>query len=183
MLEQKRNSIKRVTKEKVAVLHVCSEREVLNGLISNTDKLSIIITGNGNIKEGIAYQIVEMGSEIKNINEKLTGISGIVKELHEESTSKKAIVKTDKEIKLEKRLIWQKWIQTFMFIIAAFGLILTAYFGFRGNKVSDKIQTKVDDIGIPFVTNSRGEIMALPDSTLIKYFPNDSLKYIIKKEK
>jgi hypothetical protein len=119
--------IKKIKPEKVAIIHNCTEKETLN-------RLSQLLVGNGHPEDGYVYKVIEMGKQVSDINEKLTGISGIVKELHEESTSKRAINKTDKEIKAEKRLVWQKWIQTGMFIIAAFGLIVTAYFSYNSDR-------------------------------------------------
>jgi hypothetical protein len=165
--------IKRIPKEKIAVLHVCSQKEAINQLIKTTDKLSIIITGNGNPKDGYIYKVDEMGRDVKDINEKLTGICGIVKELHEKSIGENAVEK--------KQII--RWDNVFKIagIIIASGML---YIGYKNlEKKSISTEQKIDNIGVPFVMNKRGEVMALPDSTLIKYFPNDSLKYVVKRIK
>lgn len=79
---------------------------------------------------------------------------------------------------------WQRVIWVVMAVIAIVSLWGGLYFGFTSlNKGQATIESKVENQGIPFVTNSRGEILALPDSTKIMFFPNDSLKYIIKKDK
>lgn len=164
--------IKRIPKEKIAVLHVCSQKEAINQLIKTSDKLSIIITGNGNPKDGYIYKVDEMGRDVKDINEKLTGICGIVKELHEKSIGENAVEK--------KQII--RWDNVFKIagIIIASGML---YVGYKNlTKQNTAIETRVNNIGVPIVTRN-GKILALPDSTQIKFFPNDSLKYIIKKIK
>jgi len=170
--------IKRVPKEKVAILHVCSEQKTLEQLVKSNDKLSTIITGDGNPKEGYVYKVDEMGRDIKDINEKLTGICGIVKELHEESVGVKAVIKTAREKRTE-------WVKIAMFIIGAVSLMFLAYNSFKGTEVSLENSKKIDNIGIPFpVTNSRGEPALFSDSLSLRYFPKDSgYVFIIKKVK
>jgi hypothetical protein len=63
------------------------------------------------------------------------------------------------------------------------GIALSIYLGFKGNEKTDLVNKRVDEMGVPIVTNSRGELMALPDSTRIKFFPNDSIIYILHKMK
>lgn len=80
-----------------------------------------------------------------------------------------------------KRLeIFLKIIGTILVLV---GLGFSVYFGFKNNEKQNVIMTKQDDMGVPFVTNSRGEFIALPDSTRIIFFSNDSVKYLIKKIK
>lgn len=119
--------IKRIPKEKLAVFHICSENDRIK-------RIELLLVGNGHPEDGYIFKVGEMAKEIKGINEKLTGISGIVKELHEESINKKAIGKSDKEIKTEKRAKVTMWIKTASFIIGAISLILTAYFSYSSNR-------------------------------------------------
>jgi hypothetical protein len=81
----KQTPVKRVAvaKEKIAVLHTCSQVERLK-------RIELILVGNGHPEDGYVYKVMEMGEEIKKINDHLTGISGVVKELHEESIGHKA---------------------------------------------------------------------------------------------
>jgi len=118
------NSVKRIPKEKVSILHVCAEEERLK-------RIELILIGNGPPEEGYIYKVIDMGKQIGDINTKLTGISTVVTELYGESTNKKEIIKTTQELKTEKRLEWAKWIQTGMFIIGAIALIFTAYNSFK----------------------------------------------------
>jgi hypothetical protein len=128
----------------VKVIHVCTQEEKIEKLIKNTDKLSIIITGNGTPEEGYVYKLNMMGNTVNQINEKLTGISGIVKELHEESIGKKASGKTEKEIKTEKRTVIAMWIKALSFLIVALGFAFTVYFNFtNGKEVKDTVKREI----------------------------------------
>ena len=108
----------------------------------------------------------------------MTGISGIVKELHEESVGVKAVIKTAREKRTE-------WVKIAMFIIGAVSLIFLAYNSFKSTEVSLENSKKIDNIGIPFpVTNTRGEPFVFSDSLSLRYFPKDSgYVFIIKKVK
>ena len=163
--------IKRVPKEKVAIIHHCSEADRIS-------KIELILVGNGHPEDGYVYKVIEMGKEVKAINEKLTGICGIVKELHEESVGIKAVIKTARERRTE-------WVKIAMFIIGAVSLIFLAYNSFKGTEVSLENSKKIDNIGIPFpVTNTRGEPFIFSDSLSLRYFPKDSgYVFIIKKVK
>ncbi len=138
-----KSPIKKITPEKVAVLHVCSQAQQIARLKETSDKLSIIITGNGNPKEGYVYKVMEMGDEIKNIHTKLTDVNAIVKELYDDSIAKKSAKKTETEIRAERRLEWAKWIQTGMFILGAVALIYTAINTYRGNKKIIATETSI----------------------------------------
>jgi hypothetical protein len=111
----------------------------------------------------------------------------IIEEMHDKIMTEEVVEKTDKERKAENRAEWIKWLQTIGIIIAATTLIITAI---RLGKGQEKIMVnqevlkdKQDNLGIPFVINKRGGFVALPDSTKIEYWGNDSMKYIIKRIK
>lgn len=72
-------------------------------------------------------------------------------------------------IKNEKKINWSK----VMALIAIMSLIFTIYVSVRSNR-------KIDNFGVPVVTNLRGDFVALPDSSVVRFFPNDSM-YIIKR--
>jgi len=143
--------IKRIPKEKVAILHTCSETSTLDQLVKTSEKLSIIITGNGNPRDGYMYKVDEMGRDVKEINNKLTGISGIVKELHEESIGKKKVEKTD----AEKRI---KWFQIGMFLLGLGALIYTAINTRENIKVSKTNTDKINNLGEPVIIDKEGQI-------------------------
>lgn len=76
---------------------------------------------------------------------------------------------------LEEYRFFKKYPRVFIGIILVAALV--AWYGFR------QLNKKIDKQGIPIVTNSRGQIMNLPDSTQIIWLYNDSLKYVVKKVK
>lgn len=133
------------------IVHSCSQEDQIA-------KLNLLLLGNGNPADGYIYKVISMSGQIGEINDKLTGITGIVKELHEESVSKKEVSKTAKETAIEKRANWQKWVQTFAFIVGALGLCFTAYGIFKNNKKTDKIQeeTSITNEILSPIGKSRG---------------------------
>ena len=138
-------------KTKRKVIHSCTQEEQIALLLKNTDRLSIIITGNGNPRDGYMYKVDEMGRDVKEINNKLTGISGIVKELHEESIGKKKVEKTD----AEKRI---KWFQIGMFLLGLGALIYTAINTRENIKVSKTNTDKINNLGEPVIIDKEGQI-------------------------
>ena len=78
-----KSSIKKVPKQHVAILHSCTQADRLQ-------RIELILVGNGHPEDGYVFKVIEMGKEITEIKDHLTGISGIVKELHEESIGNKA---------------------------------------------------------------------------------------------
>jgi hypothetical protein len=104
------------------------------------------------------------------------------KELEELERIKVELQDTQRRDKIQKR---------FLYIMASLSLvtlIILAYNSFAGGKKQDKIMVnqeqikeKQNNLGIPVVTNSRGQLLMLPDSTKILYFGNDSMRYQIKR--
>ena len=86
-------------------------------------------------------------------------------------------VKEIAEIKkdLEEYRFFKKYPKVFIGIIIVCAVI--AWMGFR------QLNNKIDKQGIPIVTNSRGQLMPLPDSTHIIWLYNDSLKFVMKRVK
>jgi hypothetical protein len=76
---------------------------------------------------------------------------------------------------------WGRWVQ----IIGIAITLIMVYFGYRNLVAKDKeILTRQDELGKPFITNSRGEPLAFKDTTRIYYWPLDSsYMFIIKKVK
>jgi hypothetical protein len=158
--------IKRIKPERVAVIHNCTQEEQIK-------KLSMILVGNGNPEDGYVYKVIKLGDHIEAINEKLTGISGIVKELHEDSVAKKAVGKTSDQVKVDHREKLRSILTVISTIVIACGLITTAYFGFVNSRKNDIVENKVESLGTPVLTNPRGVIMGVPDSTQIRFWPKD----------
>jgi len=117
--------------------------------------------------------VIEMSKAIREINDHITGISVIVKELHEESIGKNAIKK-------EGIFNFETVIKV-IGVILTIGILLIGYFNL--SKQNKEVEQKINNFGVPFVKNSRGQFLALPDSTVIQLFHNDSVSYTIKKVK
>lgn len=73
------------------------------------------------------------------------------------------------------------WTRTFQILgaLIAFSMLLIGYLNITHQNKSVKEQ--VDNLGVPVVTNSRGQMLMLPDSAKIKFLFNDSLNYTIKR--
>ena len=69
---------------------------------------------------------------------------------------------------------WNKVLQVLTVLIALAGVFYAA-----GN--SRKTEKRLEAFGVPIVTRN-GQILALPDSTKILFFGNDSVKYTIKRD-
>ena len=76
------------------------------------------------------------------------------------------------KIDLEEYRFFKRYPKVFIGIILVAGLL--AWMGFR------QMNSKIDKQGVPVITNSRGEMMTLPDSTRILWLFQDSA-YLIKK--
>jgi len=94
----------------------------------------------------------------------------------------KEYISNSNVIKSKNRRIFEGTLKVIGVIFAAVALGLSSYFGFRNNEKSDEMLTKQNNQGVPFVTNKRGEFVVLPDSSRIKFFPNDSIVYIMTKK-
>ena len=129
-------------------------REMIHGVLSGWEAATIAREELLNVNlTGIKEHLVKLnGSVAKHegiINGNLPHTivncaqKDIIQEIRDTILKDKDRVKTAKELRAEKRLEWQKLIQTFMFIVAAAGLILTAYFGWYNNKNQSKIEDSV----------------------------------------
>jgi hypothetical protein len=82
-----------------------------------------------------------------------------------------------KEIRkdLEEYRMLKKYPKVGILIILVAALF--AWYGFR------QLNNRIEKQGIPVITNSRGQLMPLPDSTKILWLYNDSAKFMIKRVK
>jgi len=139
---ERKSPIKRVPKEKIAILHHCSE-------VDRISRIELILVGNGHPEDGYVYKVIEMGKQVEDINKKLTGICGIVTELHEESIGKKAGRKTAEEIKKEKRENIYMWIKTITLVVVTLAFISASFLGFKNWQLSKASYSNT------FMTNKR----------------------------
>jgi hypothetical protein len=176
----------------------CTQEDKIAYLIDSTTKLSIIITGDGHPEEGMSERLSVIHERqqgvrktLEAIDKNLIGVNSNYNVLLTEITGvgkKLAVLKEGiKTVTDAKDKNFSKTTKIIMIVIAAIGCLFAYQKLDKGQTdikgQATKIETKVENQGIPFVTNSRGEILALPDSTKIMFWPNDSAKYIIKKDK
>lgn len=184
--------------KKRSVRHVCVQTEKLSDMDVRIKELHHIVTGNGTPEEGMIFQMVllnkgqsdllaklgEVGSSmgdltgkyeesIKLANTAKNAITEYKKEVNGIEKGKEKVYKEEDRIKTHKRERLRTAVTLVMAFIAAVGLGLTAYFGFKNSQKADTTLQKVDDLGTPVVTNSRGQTVPLPDGYTLKMFPND----------
>jgi hypothetical protein len=91
----------------------------------------------------------------------------------------KAVDDAIKELEIKKDRKMSLSLSTIGTWIVVAGFILAVILGIHQIKL---IRQQIDGFGVPFVKNARtGEFVALPDSTKIVFFPNDSITYTIIK--
>ena len=76
----------------------------------------------------------------------------------------------------ETRDFWYK-------VFSILGIAIAIYFGVRNSKQTDRVMIAQEKQGVPFVINKRGEVVTLPDSTVIRWLSNDSISYLITRNK
>lgn len=146
------------------------------------EMLKDILSGNLQKIEG-QYRVIQ--SQLSSIEIQTTKTNGRVSILENkvEQVEKDILthpikctqVKEISDIKkdLEEYRFFKKYPKVFIGIVLISALV--AWYGFR------QLNNKIDKQGVPVVTNSRGQLMPLPDSTQIIWLYNDSMKYIIKR--
>jgi len=133
------------TKERVVVKHSCTQKESIKHLLDNTNKLSVIITGNGEPDKGLCRQVALIGERQKGVLEKLGEIHTSLNEYHTETVNAKETAltvksgferyKTETEsIDKERKEAAGRVARTIGIIIAALGLITSTYFAISNNK-------------------------------------------------
>lgn len=191
---RKNRSIKNVKPKEVE--HYCTQEEQIR-------KMSLILVGNGDPKNSVVYRLEAVVDDLPKIKEDIQTIKDHIKDSNEnfnvlikEITSvgqnfqnfkTKIETENNEKEKTESKNIFKSrdnWYK----ILTIIGLGVAIYFGFRNNSKQDKVintteqtESKVNNLGVPLVTRN-GKILALPDSTRIIFFANDSLKYTIKRE-
>ena len=154
------------------------------------EMLNDILSGHLQKIEG-QYRVIQ--SQLSSIEIQTTRTNGRVTELESKVDKVEKDIITHPincnqvgEIKkiredLEEYRFFKKYPKVFIGIILVAAVI--TWYGFRQlNKKTDKVLSTQENQGIPFVVNKRNEFIALPDSTFIRYFGNDTLYYMIIKK-
>ena len=160
------NPVKRVPKEKVAILHICEQKE-------NIRKINEMLVGNGHPEDGLAFKVRRMydtSEEIKKqvgeIREKLSSVAEVNTELE---IQRRISIKVSelKNIKLDKGVKVAGIFIAALILISSFFLGVLNYQHTRG---IPGLKTEVDMINTPVRTRD-GSIQWWPSGVVI-----DSIK-------
>jgi hypothetical protein len=186
----------------------CSQEDAIRHLVDSNNKLSVIITGNGDPEKGLCRHVAIMGERQLGVLKKLDDITKSLTEFHEkteknakaaataisaiekyklESESYSKGIEVEKEQKrvaeaLAARQAKDKWQKVFWVIGAIVGLVsiwVAVYFGIRNNEQSAANGAKIENLGTP-VTVSRGQIVPLPPGDTIKFYRDGQFKDSMK---
>jgi hypothetical protein len=183
------------TKERVVVKHSCTQKESIKHLLDNTNKLSVIITGNGEPDKGLCRQVAIISERQGGVLKKLDKISTDISSYHAEVLEAKNVALTaqhaieafktetaafDEGIKekedrdqlaadLAEKKRQDNWQRVFWIVTALLGLTGI----FLNNLHTTKNSHKIDNLGTPVITNSRGMPTVLPNGDQLKMYPKD----------
>jgi len=174
--------------------HICHrDKEIFDLGVKITETHKIVV-GNGTPEKGLYSQVIVMNERQEGIKKDIGDIKDTIKLMdkkYDESieASKKAlnavsrlrdednIIDREKtKAKAKSKTIMERWYQIIAVIISILGLLIA--FNKRTNDLERRVQDGFDNMGTPYVMNKRG-MVPLPDSSQIKFWPNDSLTYTI----
>lgn len=203
--------IKKKPGRKPIYIHKCSEREQLERMRvilvgpNGDPKLGLAFKMEqtiGDITE-IKGHISDIKDQLKEtINAASTASSSLEKykievksyEAGKDDTEEKQLIADELKARLKKEVEdrdliivnlkaqkisdhWQRTMWVIMAVVAIISVLTGLYFGFKG------LNKRFNNMRTPFVTNSRGQPLDLPDSSKILFWPNDSIQYVIKRIK
>lgn len=164
---------KRRPRTKTIVVHQCSQEEYLK-------RVNTVLFGNGHPEDGIAFLVRQfikdqgnMVQDIANIRNDLGELKGDYSRVKnsferykaEEKGYDEGVKHTKEKIGktiTEKRAEFLKYLQVISVLVAIVGGGFAIYFGFK------KIDSKIDNLGVPVSVTRSGQIYALPDTVSIK---------------
>jgi hypothetical protein len=187
---------KSTSTNKKKITHICNQEEEIARHGELLNRVALATLGNGTPENGLLFMFraflereKERKEDIKEIKNKLEmaisssnttakaldmykaemGGIDIGKKETEEKKTKEEDVKLTKN--RDKRFtIFQIIALTLTLIMATVAVISSMR---NGRLQKEK--------GTPYVSNSRGQLIPLPDSSEIRFFPYDSMRYVIKK--
>jgi hypothetical protein len=183
--------IKRVKPAKVAILHNCTEEYKINQLVDNINKLSIIITGNGDPESSLCNKLSVVKQRQDGVLKKLDEIHVSLEDYHSETKEAKNIAvvvqsafekyqaettgvkKGREEASTKQQVSFNNLISIVGTIIMVIGLIITALVG---KNEREKIEQRINNFGTPVILNSRGHIDELPAGDSLKFFRDGEFK-------
>jgi hypothetical protein len=174
-----------VTKSKPIIkkvyIHKCSKEELL-------DRMNKILVGNGAPEEGLAFRFGVFMEDHKKVVEDISEIKGKVTEAIESSgkairaieiykAETEAFDEGQKEKENRDRIAadlaekkkQDNWQRVFWIVTALLGLTGI----FLSNLHTIKNSRKIDNLGTPVITNSRGMPTVLPNGDQLRMYPKD----------
>ena len=161
-------------------------RDMIHGILSGWEAATIARDDLINVNlEGIKEHLSRLNGSVAKHEEKINGNlphtiancaqKETIEELKLAITGDKAIKREKDREKAHKHSDIVRWIMII-------GIAVSIYFGWKSNNKTDIVEKRIENLGVPIVTRN-GELMVLPDSTGIQFFPNDTVRYMIIKDK
>ena len=180
----------------------CTQEQQIQNLLDNTDKLSKIITGNGDPEKGLMRIVAVNGERQKYIIEKLETIHESINDYRKEVDEAKNISSTtqhafeqykaelsgeDKGVNkrnLEQQVTFNRNISIISTIVLVITVLVSIWLGGnKQDKIGSDISEKVDNLGAPVIVNERNQIVPLPKGDSIRYFRDGEYKNTMRDEK
>lgn len=148
----------------------------LNGINKRLDKINGTITEHGKII-----------SENLPVTEAHCSKSSTIDELEKAFIGEEAIKKQMQIADNLRRANTKEW---WYRVLTMIGILAAITFGILNYNKNNKVESKVDNMGEPVITNPRGEVIDLPAGTRLRMYPrhflgdsasNDSIKKAIIK--
>lgn len=167
------NPSKRRTRTKTVVVHQCNQEEYLK-------RVNMVLFGNGHPEDGLAFLVrafiksqTDMQEDIAHIRNDIMDLgkkhdttrSALEKYKAEEKGFDEGVKQTKEKIGrtvIEKRAEFLKYLQVLSVFTAIVVGAFAIYFGLK------KINSKIDNLGVPVSVTRSGQIYALPDTVSIK---------------
>jgi len=175
-------------KPQTIVKHICvQEKKII--------QMHKAVTGNGNPEEGLQFQVLLLNKNNKALNESIKEINGslnIIKDKYDETievanSAKNAIERYQAEgvavdiaiekLKVQRQSNRAKWFQIVTILITFAGIVISALIGFKND---NNLERRIDNLGVPVITNPRGQKIDLPEGSSVKMFPNDFINDTVK---
>lgn len=187
-MSPKTNIRKSYTPKEVPPIQICSKEATLDHLQENVNKLSIIITGNGNPEKGIARKVALIGERQEVMLDKIDDFKKSIDGYHSEVvlareaalTAKSAVERYQATIEGEEKgaakvsshaqVTFNNIVSIVGTLLVVCGLIITMVLSARER---DSIDKKIENLGVPVIVNPRGKATQLPAGDALKFFPKD----------
>ena len=169
----------------------CSQQDAIDHLVESNNKLSIIITGNGDPSKGLSAKVavIEMHvSRLEAIEKKLDTYHGQVEEYKAASqrvssafeqyrASIQGEARGESKVSTRNQVNFNNAISIISAILILVGIIATYLTSKKDNQALDD---KINNLGTPVIINSRGLPSRLPPGDSLKFFRDGEFKSTLK---